>query len=472
MKKQLLLILLSVICLGANASKLPLSMESLTNGWGSAYDAATKTITYESGWTGRGWGLTAFDITPYKKVVVEFEAITTDLKMVLEYTGFSQDTDESKKLFSEAMGYAGSTKIELEINEEYAKLGAIQVYLQNFTSAAASVKLVDAYLTDEQEDLGEGVDIPFDEYGNVLLQNYEKYDDNDIVKLVLKVTSGEGVNTQPGWGIGKIIPISNYDVTSLEFACQAISETGELNEYQMTIGKLKEYAKVDGEYYEDQYGQKGVTINVWGGATRESLKVYPAAQQEDGEDVSMGEWGHVALSILEKYDDASKVKLILKVKTHNDRNVGWGVAKIIPIGNYSVDGKQLNCTALSDEGELNEFNFTIGELKELAKVDGVYYEDEYGQKGITVNTWDNVERVSFTVYPEVSTGISDTILKPAKKAIISFVGGIEVDNNGEKVTIYGIDGSKVMETTDNRIYLTRGMYLVQIGKSVNKVVVR
>lgn len=56
--------------------------------------------------------------------------------------------------------------------------------------------------------------------------------------------------------------------------------------------------------------------------------------------------------------------------------------------------------------------------------------------------------------------------------IYSIAGGIEVANDGVKVVVYGIDGREVLQTTDSRIYLEKGIYLVQIGNSVYKTVVR
>ena len=34
-----------------------LNMQDMDNGWSSTYDAATRTITFEAAWAGRGWWL-------------------------------------------------------------------------------------------------------------------------------------------------------------------------------------------------------------------------------------------------------------------------------------------------------------------------------------------------------------------------------------------------------------------------------
>ena len=119
------------------------------------------------------------------------------------------------------------------------------------------------------------------------------------MKLSLIVTSGAGVQTQPGWGIGSINPIGNYDVKNYEINCLSISEQGEINEFSFNIGELISYSKVDGETYTDSYGQQGITINTWGGATRESIKVYP-----NNTYVSIEETQDISISIIstEYYD--------------------------------------------------------------------------------------------------------------------------------------------------------------------------
>ncbi|MDR1682516.1 MAG: hypothetical protein LBS25_03890, partial [Candidatus Symbiothrix sp.] len=87
--------------------------------------------------------------------------------------------------------------------------------------------------------------IPFDEYGNVLLSDYENYADNQAVKIVLTISNAENADVAPGWGVGVIVPIGNYDADPkpYEFKCKAISTEGAVNEYEFTIADLKEFAK-------------------------------------------------------------------------------------------------------------------------------------------------------------------------------------------------------------------------------------
>lgn len=116
--------------------------------------------------------------------------------------------------------------------------------------------------------------IPFDEYRNVLLSNYETYNDNQEVIVVLNVASQ---TTGVGWGLGHIVPINAHEETGkekYEFICKAVSAEGEDNIYTFTIGDLKNYAKLNGEdYYTDQYGQQGISFSIYNGATLVSITV-------------------------------------------------------------------------------------------------------------------------------------------------------------------------------------------------------
>lgn len=120
--------------------------------------------------------------------------------------------------------------------------------------------------------------ISFDQYGNVLLSDYENYADNQVVKVTLIVNNSSNPSVGPGWGIGTIKPINNNDAAAAyNFTCQAASATGETNVYEFTIAQFKDFAKLNGEYYVDSYGQKGITINVYNGASISSIVVQSAA---------------------------------------------------------------------------------------------------------------------------------------------------------------------------------------------------
>ncbi|MCL1944008.1 MAG: T9SS type A sorting domain-containing protein [Candidatus Azobacteroides sp.] len=120
-------------------------------------------------------------------------------------------------------------------------------------------------------------DIPFDQYGNVQLSDFENYADNQKVTVTLSVSNANS-SVAPGWGIGTIKPInySGSNAAPYDFVCKAASSEGAENVYEFTIADFKDYAKENGVYYVDQYSQSGITINVYNGATLVSIVVSAA----------------------------------------------------------------------------------------------------------------------------------------------------------------------------------------------------
>ena len=126
----------AAISFGASADTLPLPLNDLGSGWDSSYDAATKTITFDDAWRGRGWWLGEVDYSAYDEVVVKFEATTFDVKIVVEYNAEGATS-------SEATVSAGKTEVSATLDPDY-KNSVKQIYLQN--SAAGTLTLTDAYL--------------------------------------------------------------------------------------------------------------------------------------------------------------------------------------------------------------------------------------------------------------------------------------------------------------------------------------
>lgn len=115
--------------------------------------------------------------------------------------------------------------------------------------------------------------IPFDQYGNVKLSDFENYADNQKITVTLTVSTTVKPEVGPGWGLGTIKPINYSGAASYNFICIAASPEGAPNAYEFTIAEFKNLAKVGGEYYIDQYDQKGLTINAYNGATLTSIIV-------------------------------------------------------------------------------------------------------------------------------------------------------------------------------------------------------
>lgn len=120
--------------------------------------------------------------------------------------------------------------------------------------------------------------IPVDQYGNVLLSDYESYANNQKVTVILSVNSDLNSSVAPGWGIGTIKPINSGSEipAAYNFSCKAVASGGAVNAYDFTIADFKEFAKVGGEYYVDSYDQKGLTINVYNGASIQGITVSAA----------------------------------------------------------------------------------------------------------------------------------------------------------------------------------------------------
>ncbi|MDR1526093.1 MAG: T9SS type A sorting domain-containing protein [Dysgonamonadaceae bacterium] len=103
-------------------------------------------------------------------------------------------------------------------------------------------------------------------------------------------------------------------------------------------------------------------------------------------------YGNVLLPDYESYADDQVVKIVLTVSNaapNESVGPGWGIGEIVPIGNYAVKSYELKCKAASTEGAVNEYEFTIADLKAFAKVDGVYWEDAANgnRKGIAINVY-------------------------------------------------------------------------------------
>lgn len=86
MIKRLLLSAVATTAMAFSASADTLDMlPSIGNGWGSSYDAATKTITFEGAWKGYGWWLDGADYSKYDEMVVEFVENAQTVQLVIEY---------------------------------------------------------------------------------------------------------------------------------------------------------------------------------------------------------------------------------------------------------------------------------------------------------------------------------------------------------------------------------------------------
>lgn len=147
MKKLFTLMVMALIAFSAHAAKLSLPLDNLNAGWGSSYDAATKTITFEGAWKGRGWGYwsNSADYSAYDEVCVEFEAAEFGVKIVVEYNDETGTKIDGVSSQSDVVD-AGATSVSVKLDADH-KAYVNQIYIQ--TNAEGSLVLKDAYLYKE-----------------------------------------------------------------------------------------------------------------------------------------------------------------------------------------------------------------------------------------------------------------------------------------------------------------------------------
>lgn len=114
-----------------------LSLASLGSGWESSYDAATKTITFDGAWKGRGWWIGGNDFSSYNDVVVNFAATDATIKLVVQY---GDDSDNTPLVYANA----GATSIKVVLDRLKSN-NVKQIYLQR--ENAGTLVLESAYLT-------------------------------------------------------------------------------------------------------------------------------------------------------------------------------------------------------------------------------------------------------------------------------------------------------------------------------------
>lgn len=128
---------------------------------------------------------------------------------------------------------------------------------------------------------------------------------------------------------------------------------------------------------------------------------------------------------------------------------GWNTVTIERKDFFSVDTQYGAVPA--EESEVNPLTtFTIG--VGINKNSGTYLVGD------------------ITIVYDVATSIKVPVVPAAP--ILSIDGGISVQNDGQMVEVYGIDGTLVTKTTDSNIYLEQGLYIVRVGGKATKTIVK
>ena len=113
-----------------SSSEYNLGLTDLGSGWSSEYDSSTKTISFTDAWAGRGWWLGSFDASAYSSVEIQFEVVSFDIQLVIEYS----EGESVKKYVT-----AGSTSLSLDLDSS-RKSNVKQIYIQNSESGSLTLK--------------------------------------------------------------------------------------------------------------------------------------------------------------------------------------------------------------------------------------------------------------------------------------------------------------------------------------------
>ena len=431
MKKLFSFALAAFAAVSMNAAQLDLGIGELTDaGWGGCtYNAATHTLTFPSDWgCGMGWWLEAADWSAYDRVVVEFEAAPAQIALNVEYL----TTGTDGQTYVQHIVGAGSKSAEITLDPA-RKNGVQKVYLQ--AGAPCSLVLKAAYAIS-----GEAVD-PLDgltgeDVGEMTEPGKTCYLPLAVIREYAYfeiLVSNKTDEAQNGWGIGKIVAVSDWDTPAFELSCNNPG-AGNVNRFVIEQADMLEYAKKNGVYHTDEYGQQGVHINVYDNkATLVSVKGYGEGGTGGGSSTATktdlgtpNEYGCVEL-LLDMINSYDEFEIVVNV-TNAAVGANWGIGKIVPINNWNGPFFEYK-TVKAGAGE-QTIVITKADMLEYAKVNGAYYTDEYERQGVTINAYDD------------------------KAALVKVVGVSMSGSSAIVNTTSAVKATKVIE--NGRVYIIRG----------------
>ncbi len=299
--------------LTANAAEYPLSLDNLGSGWGSEYDAATKTITYTGEWSGRGWWFgtdTPLDATGYDEVVVEYEPSEFTVQLVIEYNGAESTTSSSP---------AGESMVVGKIADSNIK----QIYLQN--SQLGSLTLTNAYLRNSIT--YEEIPLTIYEKQSLLKSEWSSLPEEALVRFTVENTSGE---SRQGWGIGGIFAYNNWEGEentnkggAFGYKVSGAAET--IFTFDLTIPKLNELCIAGGQ------DLGGITWNIYNGYAIigvTALVPEGSVEPQDPNLIFEGNmnlsWGGIARVDVAKYELALGDVIVYEFSEVSDDKADWG----------------------------------------------------------------------------------------------------------------------------------------------------
>ena len=430
MKKLFSFALAAFAAVSMNAAQLDLGIGELTDaGWGGCtYNAATHTLTFPSAWEcGMGWWLEA-DFSAYDRVVVEFESAPAQIALNVNYTM----PDGNGQQYVQQLVGAGSKSAEIQLDPA-RKNSVEKVYLQ--AGAACSLVLKAAYAISGQaadpldgltgEDVGE-----MTEPGKTCYLPLAVIREYAYFEILVSNKTDEAQN---GWGIGKIVAVSDWNTPAFELSCNNPG-AGNVNRFVIEQADMLEYAKKNGVYHTDEYGQQGVHINVYDDkATLVSVKGFGEGGTGGGSSTATktdlgiaNEYGCVEL-LLDMINSYDEFEIVVNV-TNAQVGANWGIGKIVPINNWNGPFFEYK-TVKAGAGE-QTIVITKADMLEYAKVNGAYHTDDYGRQGVTINAYDD------------------------KAALVKVVG---VSMSGSSAIINTTSAVKATKVIENgRVYILRG----------------
>ncbi|MBQ7449659.1 MAG: hypothetical protein IJS73_07675 [Paludibacteraceae bacterium] len=466
MKKMFSFMLVVLTSLTMSAASLNLDLaEAGSTSWDDAtYNAATHTMSWTKAWGGGvGWWLVA-DYSAYERVVVEFaNPIPMQVALTVSY-----GTEEVEDSYEQAFAPAGATSIEYTLDP--AKKSAVQkIYFQ--AAAAGSIVLKSAVVTGDKAvdplDGLTGVEVgEMSEPGKTCYLSLAEINEYDYFEIIVTNKTDEAQN---GWGIGKIVAVSDWNTPACELLCNNPG-AGKDNRFVIAQADMLNYAKKNGTFHTDEYGQQGVHINIYDDkATLKSVKGYvggdnPKPEKQKTDLGSPDDYGVVYLDLatVNKYEE---FEIVIKV---TDAAVGknWGIGKIVPVGYWNGDYFEIKA---NKDGAVENIITVIGaNMLEYAKVNGSFYTDEYDRQGVMIQAYgDKAELLH--VY-----GISDgttpsSVETVASQNLIEKVG-INLYRSAQNILVFNLTGANVLSGTEVDLNaLPQGVYVLRSGNQTLKV---
>jgi|GEM_PF-2063416 len=470
MKKMFSFMLVVLTSLTMSAATLNLSLNDLvgdnSTGWGGVtYDVGSQIMSFPNAWEGGlGWWI-ADDWSAYERVVVEFAPAPCKIQLVVEYYGADTETSNG---FEKAVCGAGEKSVALALDP--ARKNKVQkVYLQS--EAKADLQLTKAYATSDAEtDPTQGLtpseDLRTDEYGYVPLAVLQQYSYFEVI-----ITMNHDID-HVTYGIGEIIPVSNYDVISYTFLCKN-KGMGAQNRYVFTQEEMLGFAKVNGTFWTDEYNRQGVHIKAYdnegvlvsvkgfkGGSTNPEQ---PQLQSEviTPDDINTEyNFTWLSLATIQKYE---KIDIVVTV-TDASVGIGWGIGRIVPANFWT--GPSVEMKSVVAGAQDNVLTFTQAQMIEMSKVDGTIYTDEQNRQGVYMQAYTDKAQIKEIRGYRSQTSSVETV---ASQNLIEKVG-INLYRSAQNILVFNLTGANVLGGTEVDLNtLPQGVYVLRSGNQTLKV---